>query len=172
MIKKMRESKIIDFDIVVIVSAVIICLVMFIAIKIKEMDFSIVDIYAETIQKETITSTNTLGEVEGTVESRVMLSSGGLIDTRYGIGVSPVITTDQMVEWGLRKGNELISILQIFAQPLCIVVFIFGCGKTLIGFFIGTAGKGLMPMGLSAIIYAAILYSPILVNSLVSFSAN
>ena len=136
------------------------------------MNLSITDIHAETIQESTIESSNSLGEIQGTVESSVMLSSGGLINTRYGIGNTPVITTDQMVEWILRKGNELISILQVIAQPLCILVFIIGCAITLIGALKGSPRSGLITMGASAVIYACILYAPVLVSSLANFSAN
>ena len=47
--------------------------------------------------------------------------------------VVPVVTTDQMVEWILKKGNEIISILQIFAQPFAIIIFIVSCAVCLIG---------------------------------------
>ena len=170
MIKKIRESKMIDFDIVFIVSAVLICLIMAVAVKAKEIDFSITDIYAEAIPKNTITSSNTLGEVEGTIESSVTFSNGELINTTYGIGNNkPIYTTAQITDYILGKGNELISILQVIAQPLCIIVFIVGCGIALIGALSGAPEKGLIPMAAAAIIYTCILFASSIINVLPSF---
>lgn len=88
--------------------------------------------------------------------------------------VVPVVTTDQMVEWILRKGNEIISILQIFAQPFAIIIFIVSCAICLIGSLTkgNMAGKGLIGMIASAILYAACLYAPLLVNSITGFLSS
>lgn len=88
--------------------------------------------------------------------------------------VVPVVTTDQMVEWILRKGNEIISILQIFAQPFAIIIFIISCAICLIGSLAkgNMAGKGLIGMVASAILYAACLYAPLLVNSITGFLSS
>lgn len=169
MIKKLKEANLLDFE-MIFLSAVIIIGVIFLIIN--KLDFSVRDIYAETIPKSTITSTNTLGEIQGTIDNTVMFSSGGLIDTRYGIGVRPIYTTDQMVNYIMRKGNELISIFQVLAQPFCIIVFILGCGKALIEGLKGTAGSGLITMIASAIFYTLILYASNVINSLPNFIAN
>lgn len=85
--------------------------------------------------------------------------------------VVPTVSTDQMVSWILKKGNEIISILQIFAQPFAIVIFIVSCAICLIGSLTkgNMAGKGLTGMIASAILYAAVLYAPMLVNTIVNF---
>lgn len=88
--------------------------------------------------------------------------------------VVPTVTTDQMVAWILKKGNELISILQIFAQPFAIIIFIVSCAICLIGSLTkgNMAGKGLIGMVASAILYAAALYAPVLVNIIVGWAAS
>ena len=88
--------------------------------------------------------------------------------------VVPTVTTDQMVSWILKKGNELISILQIFAQPFAIIIFIFSCAICLIGSLTkgNMAGKGLIGMVASAILYAAALYAPVIVNIVVGWAAS
>ena len=88
--------------------------------------------------------------------------------------VVPTVTTDQMVEWILKKGNEVISILQIFAQPFAIIIFIVSCAICLIGALTkgNMMGKGLIGMVAAAILYAAALYAPVLVNSISSFLAS
>lgn len=88
--------------------------------------------------------------------------------------VVPTVTTDQMVSWILKKGNELISILQIFAQPFAIIIFIISCAICLIGSLSkgNMAGKGLIGMVASAILYAAALYAPLIVNIVVGWAAS
>lgn len=88
--------------------------------------------------------------------------------------VVPVVTTDQMVEWILKKGNELISILQIFAQPFAIIIFIVSCAIALVGSLTkgNMAGKGMIGMVASAVLYACCLYAPIIVNSITSWVAS
>ena len=101
------------------------------------------------------------------------LSEAEQIYSNYS-DVVPVVTTDQMVEWILKKGNEIISILQIFAQPFAIIIFIVSCAICLIGTLTkgNMAGKGLIGMVASAILYAACLYAPLLVNSISGFMAS
>jgi hypothetical protein len=101
------------------------------------------------------------------------LSSAEKIYSNYK-DVVPTVTTDQMVEWILKKGNEVISILQIFAQPFAIIIFIVSCAICLIGALTkgNMMGKGLIGMVAAAILYAAALYAPILVNSISSFLAS
>lgn len=88
--------------------------------------------------------------------------------------VVPVVTTDQMVEWILRKGNELISILQVFAQPFAIIIFIISAAICLIGSLAkgNMASKGLMGMIASALLYTAVLYAPLLVNTITGFMSS
>jgi hypothetical protein len=101
------------------------------------------------------------------------LDMAGKIYSNYA-DVVPTVTTDQMVEWILRKGNEIISILQIFAQPFAIIIFIVSCAIALIGSLTkgNMAGKGLIGMVASAILYAACLYAPVIVNSISNFMAS
>ena len=101
------------------------------------------------------------------------LDMAGKIYSNYS-DVVPVVTTDQMVEWILKKGNEIISILQIFAQPFAIIIFIVSCAIALIGSLTkgNMAGKGLIDMVASAVLYAACLYAPVIVNSISSFMAS
>jgi hypothetical protein len=172
MIKMMREkSKMIDFDIVFF-SAFIFIGVMFLLFLSGRLNFSMVDIHAETIPKESITSSSNLGEVEGTIESSVTFSDGGMINTTYGIGNTPVYTTLQITDYILGKGNELISILQTLAKPYFLVFLIIACGYTAIGFFIGTASKGLLAISVIAILYTAVLYASVIINILPSFCAS
>ena len=117
-----------------------------------------------------ITSVSELTEF-GRVSNTITYSNQDQYTHIYGIKANPIITTDQIVDYGLRKGNELISILQTLAQPLCIIFFIIGCGCVLAGSITSTSVmlKGVMGMTTSSVIYAMILYSPLLVNTVVSY---
>ena len=123
--------------------------------------------------KSGITSVSELTEF-GRVSNTITYSNQDQYTHIYGIKANPIITTDQIVDYILRKGNELISIFQTFAQPFCIIFFIFGCGCMLIGSITKSSltSKGITGTLLSVIVYALILYSPILVNTLVSYLAT
>ena len=120
-----------------------------------------------------ITSVSELTEF-GRVSNTITYSNQDQYTHIYGIKANPIITTDQIVDYGLRKGNELISILQTLAQPLCIIFFIIGCGCMLVGTITKSSliSIGITGTLLSVIVYALILYSPMLVNILVSYLAT
>lgn len=123
--------------------------------------------------KSEITSSNTLLD-NGKIQNQITYNGESYIQT-YGIGVTPTtVTTEIMVEWILRKGNELISIMQVVARPFAIIIFIFSAGLALIGAI--TKGdmmiRGLMGMGLSSVIYALVLCAPAIINILPNFFSS
>lgn len=118
-----------------------------------------------------LTSQNELTST-GQIKSTITYANGKEYQQIYGIAVNPISTTVEMSDWILRKGDELISILQTIAQPFCLLFFIVGCFMCLIGTVTKRAGAGLTTMISSALIYAAILYASVFVNIGVNFIAS
>lgn len=86
----------------------------------------------------------------------------------------PNPTTDQILNWATTKGNEIIYMLQIFCQPFAILIFIIAAFMTLIG-CIGKSdmvGKGVWGMVLSVVVYAAVLYAPVILQTFVGWIAS
>ena len=85
----------------------------------------------------------------------------------------PVTTTDDILNWATTKGNEIIYTLQIFCQPFAILIFIIAAFMTLIG-CIGKGdmvGKGVWAMVMSVVVYAAVLYAPVILQTFVGWVA-
>lgn len=104
--------------------------------------------------------------------------SGSLINEDTGIedigGQLPVTTTDDILNWATTKGNEIIYMLQIFCQPFAILIFIVAAFMTLIG-CIGKGdlvGKGVWGMVMSVVVYAAVLYAPVILQTFVGWVAS
>lgn len=104
--------------------------------------------------------------------------SGNLYDDSTGIedigGQLPVTTTDDILNWATTKGNEIIYMLQIFCQPFAILIFIVAAFMTLIG-CIGKGdmvGKGVWGMVMSVVVYAAVLYAPVILQTFVGWVAS
>ena len=86
----------------------------------------------------------------------------------------PVTTTDDILNWATTKGNEIIYMLQIFCQPFAILIFIVAAFMTLIG-CIGKGdlvGKGVWGMVISVVVYAAVLYAPVILQTFVGWVAS
>ena len=86
----------------------------------------------------------------------------------------PNTSVDDILNWATTKGNEVIYLLQIFCQPFAIIIFIIAAFMTLIG-CIGKAdmvGKGIWGMVLSVVVYAAVLYAPVILQAFVGWVAS
>lgn len=86
----------------------------------------------------------------------------------------PQTSMDEILNWATTKGNEIIYVLQIFCQPFAIIIFIIAAFMTLIG-CIGKSdmvGKGVWGMVLSVVVYAAVLYAPVILQSFVGWVAS
>lgn len=86
----------------------------------------------------------------------------------------PTVTSSDILNWATTKGNEVIYILQVIAQPFAIVIFIIAAFMTLIG-CVGKSdmiGKGVLGMCLSLVVYAAILYAPVLLQAFSGWVAS
>lgn len=86
----------------------------------------------------------------------------------------PQTSMDDILNWATTKGNEVIYVLQIFCQPFAIIIFIIAAFMTLIG-CIGKAdmvGKGVWGMILSVVVYAAVLYAPVILQAFVGWVAS
>ena len=86
----------------------------------------------------------------------------------------PQTSMDDILNWATTKGNEIIYVLQIFCQPFAIIIFIIAAFMTLIG-CIGKSdmvGKGVWGMVLSVVVYAAVLYAPVILQSFVGWVAS
>ena len=125
------------------------------------------DVIAEGLPEGTIESENVL--VQGTIVNTVTFPTGQRNVYQYGLTVTPTVTTTQMIDWGLKKSDELIAILQDLALPFCAVTFIIATFITLIGCLTGKTGQGIIGMSASLLGYAAMLYAPMIVNVVVCF---
>lgn len=89
------------------------------------------------------------------------------------IDVMPVVSTDDILRWATTKGNEIIYFLQIIVQPFTIIIFIIAAFMALIG-SIGKGdmvSKGLWGMVCSALVYAGVLYAPVILQTFVGWVA-
>jgi len=90
------------------------------------------------------------------------------------VDVMPVVSTNDILKWATTKGNEIIYFLQIIVQPFTIIIFIIAAFITLIG-SIGRGdmvGKGLWGMCMSVIVYASVLYAPVILQTFVGWVAS
>ena len=90
------------------------------------------------------------------------------------IDVMPVVTTDDLLQWAITKGNEIIYLLQVICQPFSIIIFIIASFITLIG-AIGKGdlvGKGIFSMIIACVVYAAALYAPVILQTFVGWVAS
>lgn len=103
----------------------------------------------------------------GTTTGEVITSTG-----IEDIGASlPVTTTDDILNWATTKGNEIIYMLQILCQPIAILIFIIAAFMSLIG-CIGKGdlvGKGVWGMIMAVIVYAVVLYAPVILQTFVGW---
>lgn len=148
-----------------IITVLLIFIIIFmVIIKVPETK----DVVAQGLPEGAIESENVL--VDGAVINTITFSTTGQRNVyQYGITVAPIITTEQMVDWSLKKSNELIAILQELAFPFCVITFILATFITLIGCLAKRAGQGIIGMSASLLGYAAILYAPMIVNVVVYF---
>ena len=133
---------------------------------------------------ETDTATDSTTTIEPAPEAPVIDPStqqgstlnGTITDTGIeDVGSAlPVTTTDDILNWATTKGNEIIYMLQIFCQPFAILIFIIAAFMTLIG-CIGKGdmvGKGVWGMVMSVVVYAAVLYAPVILQTFVGWVAS
>lgn len=83
----------------------------------------------------------------------------------------PVVTTDQVNNWVDSKGAEIVSILQRFAQPFSIIMFIFCAFMSLVGAFGNPKliSRGVRGMILAVVVYALVINAPLIVDTLMNF---
>lgn len=151
---------------IIITSLISFIIILLIIVKVPDTK----EVSAEGISEGTIQSESIL--VNGAVQNTITYANGETYSYMCGNTVTPIVTTTQMTDWILRKGNELIAILQDLAFPFCVITFIIATFITLFGCLSGQAGQGLLGMSASAICYAAILYAPTLINVIVIFVSN
>lgn len=124
----------------------------------------------------------TLSPIDGTHSSDVTIPGrDSLIDNdestkiRDGyIDVMPVVTTDDILQWAVTKGNEIIYLLQVICQPFAIIIFIIAAFMTLVG-AVGKGdlvGKGVFSMIIACVVYAVALYAPIILQTFVGWIAS
>lgn len=86
----------------------------------------------------------------------------------------PNVGISDVNEWTDRKGSEIITAIQRFAQPFTIIIFI-GCAiLTLIGAFGDSRmiSKGIYGMFISVIVYAVIINANTIMDALLNFLIN
>jgi hypothetical protein len=121
---------------------------------------------------ETVAPPPVLDNTNGTItDSGIVTKPGAMgIDEIY----LPETSMDEILNWATTKGNEVIYLLQIFCQPFAIIIFIIAAFMTLIG-CIGKSdmvGKGVWGMVLSVVVYAAVLYAPVILQAFVGWVAS
>ena len=123
-------------------------------------------------QAPVIDAPNIGGTTDGTIpDSGIVMKPG---DTGINEIELPKTSMDDILNWATTKGNEIIYVLQIFCQPFAIIIFIIAAFMTLIG-CIGKSdmvGKGVWGMVLSVVVYAAVLYAPVILQSFVGWVAS
>jgi len=79
----------------------------------------------------------------------------------------PDVSIDDAVEWGQRKTYEIIQLMQTFVQPICIICFIISAFMFLFGTIASNnwAGRGLMGIFMSSIVYALVMFAPVIVQT-------
>ena len=133
------------------------------------------------VETNSNTTSETLSPTDEVIDSNITIPGrDSLIDTseaakiRDGyIDVMPVVTTNDIVDWAVRKGNEIIYLLQIICQPFAIIIFIIAAFKALIG-VVGKSdliGKGLFGMVIACVGYAGAVYPPIILQTFVGWVA-
>ena len=118
-------------------------------------------------------SVKDLDEIRGTIES-MDRSTKSFSTYTNNEDVLPDVTIDDAIEWANKKGFEIIHFLQVLVQPFAIIIFIISALFTLVG-SIGRgdlSGKGLWGMVISVIVYAIVLYAPVILKAFVSFIAS
>ena len=88
----------------------------------------------------------------------------------YDTGI-PKVTIDDVNSWTDRKGFETIKLLQRFAQPFSIIMFIACAIMALIGAFGNShlISRGISGMAIVAIVYCIILYAPEILDGFLEF---
>ncbi len=151
---------------IIITSIISFIVILLIIVKVPSTE----EVNAEGLPEGAIQTESLL--VSGAVQNTITYANGKTYSYMCGNTVTPIVTTKQMTDWILRKGNELIAILQELAFPFCVITFIIATFITLFGCLSGNSGQGLLGMSASALGYAAILYAPTLINVIVIFVSN
>lgn len=86
----------------------------------------------------------------------------------------PTVTIDDLIDWANRKGFEIIHFLQSLFYPFAIIIFIVSAFLTLLGSISSgdMAGRGLMGMISASVLYAVVLYSPLIMQTFVGWVAS
>ena len=88
--------------------------------------------------------------------------------------VIPKVDTDDILQWILEKGYQIIHLLQVVAQPFSIIVFIISAFLALAG-SVGRgdlAGRGMWGMIMSTIVYAVVLFAPVIMQTFVGWISS
>lgn len=88
--------------------------------------------------------------------------------------IIPMVETDDILQWILEKGYQIIHLLQVVVQPFSIIIFIIGAFLALIG-SIGRgdlSGKGMWAMIISTIVYAVVLFAPVIMQTFVGWVSS
>lgn len=90
------------------------------------------------------------------------------------VDIIPKVSTDDLLQWATTKGNEIIYLLQIICQPITIICFIIAAFITLIGSISkgSHASAGVWGMLCSILVYAAVLYAPVILQTFVGWVAS
>lgn len=139
-------------------------------------------VVAEDVASDNVTTESTLSPTDGTSSSDYHVPGrNSYVDNDEGRkilagyeDVMPNVTTDDLLQWATTKGNEIIYLLQVFCQPFAIIIFIVAAFMTLIG-SIGKGdlvGKGVWGMVCSCLVYAGVLYAPVILQTFVGWVAS
>ena len=108
--------------------------------------------------------TETVSPIGNTGNAKASTSTNTYTTGEYDTGL-PEVTLDEFEEKVESKFYKVIKLLQTGAKPVCIIFFIFGALLAVVG-LMGKGGvwKGLLVMGMAALMYTAIMYAPEIVQ--------
>lgn len=139
--------------------------------KMKKLEKLLVFILLLALMVVPITGVYATNGTQGTQgkDNGVFLESKSISDPGL-----PSASSDQIAGYAERKGFEVVNILQRFAEPFMVIIFIIGAFMFLVG--LATKGPsaraGLMMMIFSCICYVAIKYAPVIMDAFTSWAKS
>ena len=105
-------------------------------------------------------------DLNASAPKRGSVESLEINEDNYGSGGLPSVQMSEFEMWVEKKMFEIVELLQTFAQPFAIVIFIGSALMSLVGAFGNSSlvGKGLIGMILAIIMYAVVLSAPELLD--------
>lgn len=142
---------------------------------------NVFDSTPQSNQTDTINSTE-MSPTDGSINTQVdkqqnfntTIKDVKEVDYTDTTDLLPDVSIDDAVEWGQRKSYEIIHLMQTFVQPICVIAFIISAFLFLFGTVANNnlASQGLMGLFCSAIVYALVMFAPVIVQTFTAWVAS